>query len=793
MVKALRYLFVLFVIAMIALGSWVLPSIKFNSDVMALFPRNGHAPDITRANDLFSQGFSEKVFFLLSSNDWQSTKAAVPSFVATLRACECFHTVSARQDARAFQALRALYIEHAPVILSRKDRILLEKGQGEALATAALRDFMVNPADVPSATLARDPLGTVEEFINARQTKVAGRGAIDEGYLYFMDDSADRRHVLVTAELADSPFSLATQAAAHKAIAAAEIRFQRSVPDGQVIRTGTFFSARAGSEQALFEISTVGLGSALGVILILLLVFRSLTSLVVAFLPIVAGISVGLIVTALAFGSVHIISLVFGAILVGVSIDYAFYFLCKRQGLGADWQPELGLRKLMSGLTLALMTSIAGYLGFTAAGFPGLQQVAVFSCAGLVAAYMVVIGFYPWVLQGSDRVAAPRVLQRGIPRYLDKARAVLSHLKYPEFFVPLALLAAAGVWKLPMQDDIRALQMPSPGLQQDEQQFRELVGSVTALPYVLVKADTPEALLQELEQLRAPLTIAATEALGGFTLLSNWLPSQKSQEHFNTLLRTQVVETNLLQDYLNTLGVDAEAQAELLTAFDQPAEDFLTLDEATPAIESLLQRPLHFSAGNTYYSFVLLEGLKKSAPLKELVEENENVVWVDQAARTSRFLEEYRVGASWVAAAAYLLIFLILAARYRLKGALLIIVPPLLGSLFALATLGWLGLGLSVFNVMALLLILGIGTDYSLFLRESGGQGYDTVLAIALSGLTTLLSVGLLSFSATHAIFSFGLTALLGLSMSLLLAPLSLPPLPPRRSGKLWRRYRGSH
>src|SRR5690625_6326704 len=61
---------------------------------------------------------------------------------------------------------------------------------------------------------------------------------------------------------------------------------------------------------------------------------------------------------------------------------------------------------------------------------------------------------------------------------------------------------------------------------------------------------------------------------------------------------------------------------------------------------------------------------------------------------------------------------------------------------------------ISVFNIMALLLVLGIGIDYALFLRESRGSRCDTLLSVGLCMCTTVLSFGLLSLSSTAAIAS---------------------------------------
>jgi predicted exporter len=83
------------------------------------------------------------------------------------------------------------------------------------------------------------------------------------------------------------------------------------------------------------------------------------------------------------------------------------------------------------------------------------------------------------------------------------------------------------------------------------------------------------------------------------------------------------------------------------------------------------------------------------------------------------------------------------------------------------------GQSLNIFNIVAALLILGIGVDYTIFFAESNNEAEATGLAIMLSAFTTLLSFGLLFLSQTPALASIGLTITLGISFSLLLSPLA--------------------
>ena len=75
---------------------------------------------------------------------------------------------------------------------------------------------------------------------------------------------------------------------------------------------------------------------------------------------------------------------------------------------------------------------------------------------------------------------------------------------------------------------------------------------------------------------------------------------------------------------------------------------------------------------------------------------------------------------------------------------------------------------------MALMLVLGVGVNYAIFLREGGQRAAATLAGVLLSAGTTLLSFGLLAFSSMPALSGFGLTLLVGVGIAVLLAPMIL-------------------
>ena len=81
------------------------------------------------------------------------------------------------------------------------------------------------------------------------------------------------------------------------------------------------------------------------------------------------------------------------------------------------------------------------------------------------------------------------------------------------------------------------------------------------------------------------------------------------------------------------------------------------------------------------------------------------------------------------------------------------------------------GIGLSLFHLVSLLLVLGIGLNYSLFFsRAEPGTDSEqgTSLALSVCFLTTFAAFGCLATSRIPILSAIGLTVTLGCALSLL-------------------------
>ena len=180
-------------------------------------------------------------------------------------------------------------------------------------------------------------------------------------------------------------------------------------------------------------------------------------------------------------------------------------------------------------------------------------------------------------------------------------------------------------------------------------------------------------------------------------------------------------------------------------------------------------------SGKESASIILLYGLTDTAALNETIAGFPAVVVVNKAIEMSGLFGQYRQRVTWVLAGAYLVILFGLSFRYGLRRAAVLLIPPVFAGTLALTLISVSGNTLNLFNLLALILVLGIGIDFTLFLAEATGDQQSTMFAITLSALTTMLSFGLLSLSSTYAVHSFGITVLLGIAIAYLLSPLVVP------------------
>lgn len=774
--NALRWRFAVWLIGAVMLCGYffaqVLPNLKIETDITAMLPALGERSpsnaELAESIRDVTDRSARQVLWLVGAPSFRDARAAAQTLADTLKDSGVFNQVHLQAGAPA-QAVDAAYGPARSLMLSDQHREWLASGQAGKLRDEALRSLYMPTGLVRARPFAEDPLNLFGDFLG-QQIPAIGRLQPRDGVLSLSSGGMD--YVLVRAELRDSPFAIAIQQPAGKALAEAVNRAKRSQTGIEVYCSGVLQHAIANSERAAAEVSTFGTVSILGVVLVLVLTFRSTRPLLLSLMCLGLGTIAAITVCSLVFDRIHLVALVFGSSLVGVGVDYSLHFFTDQFREPERWNGGVALRHVGPAIGVGVVTTSLGYMALLLPSFPGLRQMAVLSVTAVATAALCVLMAYP-VLAGAGKAALPAV---------SKLMLRLATIPRPSmrYAMPvLVLMAAHGCWKLDFVDDLRTLQSSSASLLAQEGKVRELLGGGLDSRFFIVTGQDAESVLQGEEQLRVQLDALVRERkISGYAALSRGLPSISRQQQNEQWLSEQVYgESGALAELLRTVGYEPQTYESMRQQFEQTRGQYLKLDDWLKAESSapFLSLWLHSGAGQAA-SMITLNGVQDVSALRDIERMHPDVRLIDRVADISQVLSHYRILSLWGLGLVLCAIAVILVLRYGWRRACRHIIAPLGGCILTLATLGWLDIPANLFSVLALLLVLGLGVDYSVFLEEGSASRNTSLLAISLAGLTTLLSFGMLAASATPFIASLGLSVLLGVGYTWALALLASAP-----------------
>lgn len=744
-------LWLLAVAAVVAATAFAWPGAGWlRTDVRALLPDPGGGARIAEASRSLAAPFERSTVWLVGADSGERAADAGRALAERLRATDVFERVEAEVDRAAYEGMaRALYpYRHGLIAPDAAQR--LEQAPEDFLRERLARQYSL--AGAAGGSLAEDPLGLYEGFLQEALAGPARAGTtVDDVAIV---EGRDRHYAIVTADARRAAF----EARAEPPLIGVWRDTLTWADDESLTLHATgapLYSAWA-AVSAHGEISLIGGVSLVAIALLLIGRFRSPRPLAIAVIVIGAGVGGGFAGTVLTFGGMHLITLVFGATVIGVSVDYAFHYFS--DSLRPGWTPEAGLRHVLPALRLALGTSAIAFLSLALAPFPALREVAVFTVSGLAASWSTVVLLLPMLVRPPTSALPPRQWPlRFAPRLVFVIPAVLA-------------LSLPGILLLEPKDDIRLLYATPDRLSADDDVISELLPRPDGNRFLLVTADSEQDLLERQERLRPELErLIETGAFDGFRAVADWLPSLQRQRDNERLLR-DLVDSGRFGGYLRDLGF-GEAGVERREAAILEPGPYL---EPAAALEvaSTRQRAqwLGCNDGDCAASIVVT-GAGEGEALGRLAAEQDGVRWVNRIAAVNEGMQEHRRLSLGLLALALVIVAVVLSLTLGFARGMRVVAVPALALAISLAAVGYTGALFSVFNLMALLLVLGVGIDYALFYHCAPSEGRSTAaLGIGMAALTTILAFGLLVFSDTPVISAFGMTLLPGLTAAWLLA-----------------------
>lgn len=758
--KKSALLWLILVICLIIFAGWLFSRSKLNTSVLSLLPQANSTTVPNELIDGFQNRLDKQLVWLIKPAQIDNV-APVQWWYNALKEQSFIQEVNGSIDSQ-FQKdwAQSAYQYRYQLV----DPITLHRIESDSQLSWILSQIYSPFSGLTTNELDHDPL-LITRSTQLNQLSQKSHLTVKHNWLT-AEDEQNNTWYMIYAELKGSSFDMNQSQHIVEQLNTLADSLQRQWPDTEIIKRGVLFYSHAASTQAKQDITTIGSLSILGIIALIILIFCSIRPILLTLLSITIGIVCGAVAVLAIFGEIHIITLVMSTSIIGIAIDYALHYLTERLLYGNQESPWQSLNKLISTLVIALITSLLAYLILLFTPFPGLKQLATFAIFGLIGAFLTVACWYPFLVQ---RLPTRRNIAEP---YFAKWLALWQTRSMQFSMTLLALLfISLGLSQLKIDDDVGQLQALPTDLYHQEQKMIEITKQTNDQKWFIVYGQTAEQALQRLEAFLPFLNQAKENGLMDDYQTIN-LPSQQQQRSNIASIKQHAP---VVIEGLQRLGITPSEQ--LLTMTD---DNLMTPTQWLASPLSQGRKLLWLSLESEQSAILIpLSNIQNITELKKLTNTSQGVQWLDRRQDFNDMFTSYRQHLSQLLAIAITVICLSFIYRnwkYGIRIALKSTLPTLLSVGASLAILGLTHQSLNLFSMLALILVIGIGIDYTLFLSNAKSQTTGALLAVSMAALTTLLSFGLLVLSHTHAIVGFGLVLTGGIFTAFLFAPIGQPP-----------------
>lgn len=486
--------------------------------------------------------------------------------------------------------------------------------------------------------------------------------------------------------------------------------------------------------------------------------YRSVLLVLLCSIPLLCGVMTSISAVVLIFGSIHGITLTFGIVIIGVAIDYPIHLFSHIKN---DEPPSEAMDRIWPTLRLGVLTTSLGYVSMIFSGFDGLIQLAIFAVCGLVSASLVTRHILPYITGFSLRTP----LVSTMPFELLSKNKII-------FYVLLAgAISTLGFQRNELWENDVAQLSPIPDSQLAlDRQVRKELNLPNVSYWVVVKGESEQSVLQLTESVSEKLqTLTNQGSISGFEAVTKYLPSmEKQSQRIKALPSSDQLKENF---QLAQQGLPFRENA-----FEDFFEDisrvkksgFLTSDRLKGTLFEAQVKKLLFNQDNFWFSLISFNGTVDEKLIAEAIGgfPIESVFALEPRKTSNTMINRYRDRALLMFVGGCLIIAITLKVALRQWVSLGRVLIPIFGSvLTVMAVLATAKVQLSLFHLVSLLLVIGLGLDYTLFLNRKLELLEDqskTNHALLVCNLSTVSVFGTLAFSTTPVLRAIGTTVAIG-------------------------------
>jgi len=514
-------------------------------------------------------------------------------------------------------------------------------------------------------------------------------------------------------------------------------------------------------------------------LLILLLFFIFLKNLKSIFVFLIPASVVCLSASSLPFffDSVSAITIGFGSVLLGISIDFALhvYFALRDD----ESNPESVLKKISRPIIFCALTTVAALSILLISDLPGQRQLAVFSITGLAASLILSLTVLPHLVPQSTTTQSRSFRIPSLSSSTAKILAVL-------FWISTLIFCLYQSSNLQFDGDLKNLKIISDNIKQDEENIAHSWGKFKERTLIFATGKNLQEALKNNDLLYDKLSniVPHTQLVS----LAPFLPSFERQQQQQQLWRNFWTDSKqkevhkLLSANGKTLGFSPNAFQSFFDSLNCPTKTINTEALNKSGLGELVESLIIHKEDNILILTMIPDNVDTHRQLQHIEEELSDINFVSGSQFSSAINEA--IGNDFkrfLLYATLIVLFLLILLFRNIKKIIIALLPVLTGLIFMFGMMSFLEISLNLFNIVAIILVIGLSVDYGIFMTCHCFeiQNKSTITAVFVSGLTTIAGFGTLVLGSHPSLHSIGLTVLLGIGGAIPTALWIIPALYP--------------
>ncbi len=529
--------------------------------------------------------------------------------------------------------------------------------------------------------------------------------------------------------------------------------------------------AVANAQQIKKDIQNTVVISMTVLLVLLIYYFRNFFTPIIVFLPTVFSVFLALLVLYFIKDKISAISLSVGAILIGITIDYALHIL-------THYKHNNNIEELYKEITqpiiLSSATTAVSFLCLVFVRSEALKDLGLFAAITVILSSFTALIIVPQLYKPKEKGENLNT------NFIDKIGSYPYEKNKPLIIGCSVIILAClfGFRHVGFNEDIGDLNYIPKELKISEAKLQKLSDITSKSIYTISYGNSEEEALARNSELSSFLEkekkqgkILSYNSIGSVVLSEK--DQQKKIEEWNNFWNGNKKNETIseLIGNGNKLGFNSSA----FDNFNQVLnKNYTTLSLKDYEKVKALQISEFMSNENGFYTVsnvVKVDETKRDAFIKD-IEKKHDALAIDRQQMNENFLGLLKRDFNTLINYSLLAIILTIIVFFRnFELTILTMFPIVLTGVVTAGILYFLGLELNIFSTVVCTLVFGVGDDFSIFLTQAMQKEHTTGknelptyrISIILAVFTTILSIGSLIFAKHPALHSLALVALIGM------------------------------